>query len=78
MLKFIRFYFKNFLTEVLLMGFGVFMLLIFVLMILSADNTLFIGEPCNPILYGETCYCAFVIYWASRGIARKIKKRRKP
>ncbi len=76
MLKFIKFYFKNFSMEVLLLGFAVTMLLIFTLIVLSPDNTLWVGEPSNSILYFEVCFCLFSICWAGHSIIKKIKIRR--
>ena len=75
MLKFIRFYFKNFLVEVLLLGFAATMLLVLVLIALSPDDTVFIGESCHPILYGEIVFTIFALYWPAREIVRKIKRR---
>jgi len=53
MLKFIRFYFKNFLIEVLLLGFAATILLVLVLIALSPDNTILMAMEMKGMLLYE-------------------------
>ena len=69
---------RKFLSDALLLGYSVFVLFLFVLMWLSFDGCIFIGEPNVVIRTIETIFCiacvAYAIYRIHQGLLRAIIK----
>jgi len=66
----------TFLSDTLLTAFAVFMLILFVLMLLSPNRTLWLGESNLVILASEICVCVFTVTWAIRRIVVNITRSR--
>ena len=65
---------KQNLTEVILFAFAVYLLFGFVLIWLSPDNTIWIGETNIYIRSIETVFLCFIVVWSLVKIIRKLRK----
>jgi len=73
MIKFWHIY-KRFLSDALLLGFAIFMLSLFILMGLSPNRCLFIGEPNLIIWIIEIVFIVSCISWSIYRIAKRIRR----
>ena len=65
-----------FLSDTLLLGFALVMLLIFVLMAVAPDNVVALWEGNPVILFSEIGICIFAAIWAISRVVKLIRKGR--
>ena len=65
------------LIELLLFALAGWYLFMFILIWLSSDNTIWIGEPNVYIRAVETALLCFIIVWAARKIITKLQQARR-
>jgi hypothetical protein len=70
-------FYKETLSDIFLIVFVGWTLLEFILMWLSSDNTVYIGETNLVILSIETGFCVFAVIWAIKRIRRYIRTLKK-
>ena len=65
------------LHDTIFLGLAVFALFLFVMMWLSPDGTIWLGEPNIIIRVIETVFCIGLVVWAARRIITKLQQARR-